>query len=224
MTFEISNASVQLGDWIVFKNLNLTIQQGEIVSILGPSGCGKTTLMRACCGLESLTNGQRNFKGASLENGTIVPEITMLFQQPVLYPHLNVSQNIALGASKDIGKSAINQRVDEVLKAIGLPDFHRRGVEGLSGGEAQRVAFGRALMQEPKMILLDEPFASVDVKRRLALAEMTREHLKERGITTLHVTHDVEEATILADRVVQWQDLLSGEQGMPTPKKEETEQ
>lgn len=224
MTFEISNASVQLGDWIVFKNLNLTIQQGEIVSILGPSGCGKTTLMRACCGLESLTNGQRNFKGASLENGTIVPEITMLFQQPVLYPHLNVSQNIALGASKDIGKSAINQRVDEVLKAIGLPDFHRRGVEGLSGGEAQRVAFGRALMQEPNMILLDEPFASVDVKRRLALAEMTREHLKERGITTLHVTHDVEEATILADRVVQWQDLLAGEQGMPTPKKEETEQ
>jgi ABC-type sugar transport system ATPase subunit len=224
MTFEISNASVQLGDWVVFKNLNLTIQPGEIVSILGPSGCGKTTLMRACCGLESLTNGQRNFKGASLENGTIVPEITMLFQQPVLYPHLNVSQNIALGASKDIGKSAINQRVDEVLKAIGLPDFHRRGVEGLSGGEAQRVAFGRALMQEPNMILLDEPFASVDVKRRLALAEMTREHLKERGITTLHVTHDVEEATILADRVVQWQDLLSGEQGMPTPKKEETEQ
>jgi ABC-type sugar transport system ATPase subunit len=224
MTFEISNASVQLGDWVVFKNLNLTIQPGEIVSILGPSGCGKTTLMRACCGLESLTNGERNFKGASLENGTIVPEITMLFQQPVLYPHLNVSQNIALGASKDIGKSAINQRVDEVLKAIGLPDFHRRGVEGLSGGEAQRVAFGRALMQEPNMILLDEPFASVDVKRRLALAEMTREHLKERGITTLHVTHDVEEATILADRVVQWQDLLSGEQGMPTPKKEETEQ
>jgi len=224
MTFEISNASVQLGDWIVFKNLNLTIQQGEIVSILGPSGCGKTTLMRACCGLESLTNGERNFKGASLENGTIVPQITMLFQQPVLYPHLSVSQNIALGASKDIGKSAINQRVDEVLKAIGLPDFHRRGVEGLSGGEAQRVAFGRALMQEPNMILLDEPFASVDVKRRLALAEMTREHLKERGITTLHVTHDVEEATILADRVVQWQDLLSGEQGMPTPKKEETEQ
>lgn len=224
MTFEISNASVQLGDWIVFKNLNLTIQSGEIVSILGPSGCGKTTLMRACCGLESLSNGQRNFKGASLENGTIVPEITMLFQQPVLYPHLNVSQNIALGASKDIGKSAINQRVDEVLKAIGLPDFHRRGVEGLSGGEAQRVAFGRALMQEPNMILLDEPFASVDVKRRLALAEMTRKHLKERGITTLHVTHDVEEATILADRVVQWQDLLSGEQGMPTPKKEETEQ
>ena len=224
MMFELRNGAVRLGEWLVFEDLSLRVEAGEIVSILGPSGCGKTTLMRACCGLESLTNGQRNFKGASLENGTIVPEITMLFQQPVLYPHLSVSQNIALGASKDIGKSAINQRVDEVLKAIGLPDFHRRGVEGLSGGEAQRVAFGRALMQEPNMILLDEPFASVDVKRRLALAEMTREHLKERGITTLHVTHDVEEATILADRVVQWQDLLSGEQGMPTPKKEETEQ
>lgn len=148
----------------------------------------------------------------------------MLFQQPVLYPHLNVSQNIALGASKEIGKTAISQRVDEVLNAVGLPDFHRRGIAGLSGGEAQRVAFARALMQEPKMILLDEPFASVDVKRRLALAKMTREHLKDRGITTLHVTHDMEEATLLADRVIQWQDLLSGEQTMPTPKKEETEQ
>ena len=224
MTFEITNATVQLGNWVVFEDLNLTIQPGEIVSILGPSGCGKTTLMRACCGLESLSKGQRNLDGASLENETIVPEITMLFQQPVLYPHLNVSQNIALGASKELGNIAISERVDEVLEAVGLAQFHRRGVAGLSGGEAQRVAFGRALMQEPKMILLDEPFASVDVKRRLALAEMTRKHLKERGITTLHVTHDVEEATLLADRVVQWPDLLSGEQGMPTPKKEESEQ
>lgn len=224
MTFEITKAAVQLGDWTVFEDLNLTVESGEIVSILGPSGCGKTTLLRACCGLENLTEGQRHLDGTSLENATVVPSITMLFQQPVLYPHLNVSQNIALGASKEIGKTAISQRVDEVLNAVGLPDFHRRGVAGLSGGEAQRVAFARALMQEPKMILLDEPFASVDVKRRLALAKMTREHLKDRGITTLHVTHDMEEATLLADRVIQWQDLLSGEQTMPTPKKEETEQ
>ena len=224
MTFDIIKAAVQLGDWTVFEDLNLTVESGEIVSILGPSGCGKTTLLRACCGLENLTEGQRHLDGTSLQNATVVPSITMLFQQPVLYPHLNVSQNIALGASKEIGKTAISQRVDEVLNAVGLPDFHRRGIAGLSGGEAQRVAFARALMQEPKMILLDEPFASVDVKRRLALAKMTREHLKDRGITTLHVTHDMEEATLLADRVIQWQDLLSGEQTMPTPKKEETEQ
>jgi ABC-type Fe3+/spermidine/putrescine transport system ATPase subunit len=224
MTFDITKAAVQLGDWTVFEDLNLTVESGEIVSILGPSGCGKTTLLRACCGLENLTEGQRHLDGTSLQNATVVPSITMLFQQPVLYPHLNVSQNIALGASKEIGKTAISQRVDEVLNAVGLPDFHRRGIAGLSGGEAQRVAFARALMQEPKMILLDEPFASVDVKRRLALAKMTREHLKDRGITTLHVTHDMEEATLLADRVIQWQDLLSGEQTMPTPKKEETEQ
>ena len=212
MTFDITKAAVQLGDWTVFEDLNLTVESGEIVSILGPSGCGKTTLLRACCGLENLTEGQRHLDGTSLQNATVVPSITMLFQQPVLYPHLNVSQNIALGASKEIGKTAISQRVDEVLNAVGLPDFHRRGIAGLSGGEAQRVAFARALMQEPKMILLDEPFASVDVKRRLALAKMTREHLKDRGITTLHVTHDMEEATLLADRVIQWQDLLSGEQ------------
>ena len=224
MTLEVRNASVQLGDWVVFERLNLIVQPGEIVSILGPSGCGKTTLLRACCGLESLSEGHRHLEGKLLEDNTPIPEITMLFQQPVLYPHLNVAQNIALGASKEIGKNTINRRVDEVLNAVGLPEFHRRGVAGLSGGEAQRVAFSRALMQEPKVILLDEPFASVDVKRRLALANMTREHLKERGITTLHVTHDVEEANVLADRVVQWADLLLGEQGIPTDKKEETEQ
>jgi ABC-type Fe3+/spermidine/putrescine transport system ATPase subunit len=208
MTFEIRHAAVQLGDWMAFEDLDLAVETGEIVSILGPSGCGKTTLLRACCGLQTLTNGERHLDGTSLENATIVPEITMLFQQPVLYPHLNVAQNIMLGASKDLGKAATNERVDKVLAAVGLDEFHLRGVAGLSGGEAQRVAFGRALMQEPKVILLDEPFASVDVKRRLELAKMTRKHLKERNITTIHVTHDQKEAELMADRIVQWELLV----------------
>ena len=215
MMFEIRNGAVQLGDWVVFEGLNLRVEPGEIVSILGPSGCGKTTLLRASCGLERLKEGQRLLNDEVLENATIVPIITMLFQQPVLYPHLNVAQNIGLGAPKTMSKMAVKQRVDDVLQSIGLADFQRRGTAGLSGGEAQRVAFGRALMQEPTVMLLDEPFASVDVKRRLELSAMTRSHLKERNITTVHVTHDMEEAKTLSDRIVHWHELaVSAQEGV----------
>ena len=212
MMFEFEDGTVRLGNWTVFEHLNLNVERGEIVSILGPSGCGKTTLLRACCGLERLQSGERRLDGVPLENQTIIPEITMLFQQPVLYPHLNVSQNIALGAANGIGKSELKQRISNVLEAVGMPNFERRGTAGLSGGEAQRVAFARALMQEPSIILLDEPFASVDVKRRLALATMTRAHLKERAITALHVTHDLEEAKVLSDRIIHWKDLCLHQQ------------
>lgn len=208
MMFELRNGTVRLGDCTVFDGLNLTVEDGEIVSILGPSGCGKTTLLRACCGLERLEQGNRRLGGNPVPPDTIVPDITMLFQQPVLYPHLNVAQNIALGASKTTPKKALSSKVDAVLDAVGLVGFNQRGTAGLSGGEAQRVAFGRALLQEPKVMLLDEPFASVDVERRMALATMTRTHLKERAITTVHVTHDREEAKVLSDRIIEWKDLV----------------
>lgn len=210
MRFELRNGTVRLGDWTVFERLSLSVDEGEIVSILGPSGCGKTTLLRACCGLEQLREGERRLAGDVLPNNTIVPEITMLFQQPVLYPHLNVAQNIGLGAGKTTQKKALESGVDAVLKAVGLEGFNQRGTAGLSGGEAQRVAFGRALLQEPNVLLLDEPFASVDIERRMALAEMTRTHLKERNITTVHVTHDREEANILSDRIIEWKGLIDG--------------
>ena len=208
MMFELVNGTVRLGEWTVFDGLSITVEEGEIVSILGPSGCGKTTLLRACCGLERLEQGDRRLDGQPLPLNTIVPEITMLFQQPVLYPHLNVAQNIALGAGRTTQRKALASKVDAVLQAVGLDGFNQRGTAGLSGGEAQRVAFGRALLQEPEVILLDEPFASVDVKRRMALATMTRTHLKERNITTVHVTHDREEARILSDRIIEWSDLV----------------
>ena len=134
----------------------------------------------------------------------------MLFQQPVLYPHLNVAQNIGLGAGKNVPKKALHSSVNAVLKTVGLEGFNQRGTAGLSGGEAQRVAFGRALLQAPKVILLDEPFASLDVERRMALATMTRTHLKERNITTVHVTHDREEAKVLSDRIIEWKELTGG--------------
>ena len=209
MMFEIRKGSVHLGGRAVFEDLDLALEAGEIVSILGPSGCGKTTLLRACCGLERLVTGQRFLAGSPIDNQTIVSEITMLFQQPILYPHLNVTQNIALGSSGLMTKADLKRRISEVLSSIGLDGFEQRSIAGLSGGEAQRVAFGRALMQEPNVILLDEPFASVDVKRRLELTKMTRKHLKERGMTALHVTHDLEEAEVLSDRILHWNELSS---------------
>lgn len=207
MKFELTNSDVYANEHPIFQDLNLSVASGEIVSILGPSGCGKTTLLRVSCGLTALAHGERRLDGALLENQTIVPDITMLFQQPVLYPHLNVAQNIGLGAPSEWSKKEKGTRIDEVLSSIGMDGFGQRGVASLSGGEAQRVAFGRALMQEPKVMLLDEPFASVDVARRLELAAMTRRHLKQRGITAIHVTHDEDEADIMADRVIRWTEL-----------------
>ena len=213
MKIELRKGTVTINEKVIFSELDLVVESGEIISILGPSGCGKTTLLRASCGLVSLTEGERYLEDERLGDKVIRPEITMLVQQPVLYPHLNVAQNIALGAPKDWKKEEVNQRLNEVLASIGLSGFNQRGVGSLSGGEAQRVAFGRALMQEPRVILLDEPFASVDVARRMELATMTRAHLKERGITAIHVTHDQDEADIMADRVIRWKDLQSLPEG-----------
>ena len=120
MMFELRNGAVRLGEWLVFEDLSLRVEAGEIVSILGPSGCGKTTLLRASCGLEHLETGERLLGETPLDNATIHPDITMLFQQPVLYPHLNVSQNMALGASKEMSKEEKKSRINEVLNAIGL--------------------------------------------------------------------------------------------------------
>ena len=215
MMFELEAGSKRYGMVNLFTNLDLRMEHGEIVSILGPSGCGKTTLLRTICGLESLDGGRRRLNGVLLVNGEIHPNITMLFQQPVLYPHLTVAQNIGLGAPQGLKKQERQTAVSDVLEALGMPGFENRGIAQLSGGEAQRVAFGRALLQCPKLMLLDEPFASVDVKRRLELTTMTRTHLKNRNIAALHVTHDVEEAKLLSDRMIHWTDLVTtdGEDG-----------
>ena len=207
--FELKGGSKRYGAVDLFHGLDFAVKKGEIVSILGPSGCGKTTLLRTMCGLESLDQGTRLLNGASLVNGELHPGITMLFQQPVLYPHLSVAQNIGLGASKGTKNTQRQSLATEVLETLGMPGFEKRRIAQLSGGEAQRVAFGRALLQRPELILLDEPFASVDVKRRLGLAEMTRDHLKHRDIAALHVTHDIEEARVLSDRMVHWSDLVT---------------
>ena len=218
---ELKNLTKAFDERTLFNGLNLRCEKGEIVSILGPSGCGKSTLLRICCGLIEADAGERWTDDGIIENGVISPTIAMLFQQPVLFPHLNVGRNIALGGGNEISKNELSKQVTAVLNFVDMPETEGKNITTLSGGEAQRVAFARALLQSPNVMLLDEPFASLGLEQRHRLARDTRKRLKSRSITTIHVTHDEEEAVIMADRVISWKELLSSSQTIPTPMKED---
>ena len=218
---ELKNLTKAFDERTLFNGLNLRCEKGEIVSILGPSGCGKSTLLRICCGLIEADAGERWTDDGIIENGVISPTIAMLFQQPVLFPHLNVGRNIALGGGNEISKNELSKQVTAVLNFVDMPGTEGKNITTLSGGEAQRVAFARALLQSPNVMLLDEPFASLGLEQRHRLARDTRKRLKSRSITTIHVTNDEEEAVIMADRVISWKELLSSSQTIPTPMKED---
>ena len=218
---ELKNLTKAFDERTLFNGLNLRCEKGEIVSILGPSGCGKSTLLRICCGLIEADAGERWTDDGIIENGVISPTIAMLFQQPVLFPHLNVGRNIALGGGNEISKNELSKQVTAVLNFVDMPETEGKNITTLSGGEAQRVAFALALLQSPNVMLLDEPFASLGLEQRHRLARDTRKRLKSRSITTIHVTHDEEEAVIMADRVISWKELLSSSQTIPTPMKED---
>ena len=220
---ELQQLTKAYGERTLFEGLNLRCEKGAIVSILGPSGCGKSTLLRICCGLIEADSGERLTDEGLIENGTISPTIAMLFQQPVLFPHLNVGKNVGLGGAQGLAKDELRKQISAVLNFVDMPETESKNIATLSGGEAQRVAFARALLQSPNVMLLDEPFASLGLEQRHRLARDTRKRLKERGITTIHVTHDEEEAVIMADRVISWKKLLSSSQSIPTPMKEETQ-
>ena len=209
MTLELHNVSLGFGDTMLICNASLRIEGGEIISLLGPSGCGKTSLLRAICGLDKFHSGHISIDNESLENGCISPAVTMMFQQPVLYPHLNVSKNIELGHPRPYTVKDAKKTISVILESLGLSGFEARSVQSLSGGEAQRVAFGRALLQHPKVLLMDEPFANLDQERREELVQLTRQHLKSHGISAIHVTHDEREAKLLCDRIIHWHTLGS---------------
>jgi len=179
----------------LFEKFDLSLEPGQIVAITGPSGCGKTTLLRCICGLESLDDGKIELHNKDITN--MLPEnrgIGLIFQKPVLYPHLNVARNLKLG-----DKLA---DISAALKEVGLTGFENRGVDTLSGGEGQRVALARALLAKPSVLLLDEPFSSLDEELSERLASDVRDLLKKRGCPAILVTHNKSIAGLFADVVL----------------------
>ncbi len=184
-------------------DVSLEVAPGETVAVVGPSGSGKSTLLRAIAGLEPLVAGEIRAGGRSLA-GVPVPQrdLGLMFQDHALFPHLDVAGNVAFGLRmKRWPADRQRARVAELLELVGLAGFGRRAVHELSGGEAQRVALARALAPEPALLMLDEPFGSLDRVLREQLTAEVRRLLQELGQTALHVTHDQGEAFALADRV-----------------------
>ena len=179
----------------LFAGFNLELKPGEIIAITGPSGCGKTTLLRAICGLETLDTGTINLDGIDITN---VPAeergIGLIFQSPVLFPHLSVQGNLLLGDE--------NGDVSTALEEVGLSGFEKRRVESLSGGEGQRVSLARALLAKPKVLLLDEPFSSLDEDLSEKLVQDVRSILKKNDCPAILVTHNKKIAADFADSVI----------------------
>ncbi|MEP7293192.1 MAG: ABC transporter ATP-binding protein [Chloroflexota bacterium] len=193
----------RFGDVIAVDNLNLEIQSGELVAFLGPSGCGKTTTLRMVTGLLLPTSGDVLFDGKSML--TVPTEkrgAVMVFQKHLLFPTMNVAQNVGFGLRmQGVEGKDIDRRVSEILELVRLPGFEKRRAHELSGGQQQRIALARALVVRPKVLLLDEPLANLDANLRLEMRELIRSIQREMGITTVFVTHDQEEAVMLADRI-----------------------
>lgn len=186
---------------VIFSNLKMKLNFGEIIALLGPSGCGKTTLLRMICGLEKANQYEILFAN------DIDVNIGYIFQKPILYPHLNVGRNVELGIGDKLSKEEKRMLVHEELKFVGLEGFYQRKIDSLSGGEAQRVAIARALLAKPSLLLMDEPFSSLDLKTKTRITSEVRELLKQKNIPCIHVTHDPDEADIIADRVLSWSEI-----------------
>jgi ABC-type nitrate/sulfonate/bicarbonate transport system ATPase subunit len=186
---------------VALDEINLEIRDREFVSIVGPSGCGKTTLLRVAAGLEEATGGVVELDG--LPAGGPGPRRGMVFQRFALFPHLTVRHNIEFGLKiKRVPRAERERVISRYLDLLGLADFGHAYPRELSGGMQQRVAIARALVVEPEVLLMDEPFASLDAQIRISMQEMLSNLVKVTNITTMFVTHSVEEAIYLADRVI----------------------
>ncbi|MGX6590594.1 ABC transporter ATP-binding protein [Cetobacterium ceti] len=184
------------------KNFNMRINNGEFISILGESGSGKSTLLNIISGIDKKYTGEVLINGKSVEESIKEGSISMIFQDSLLLPHLNVFENIAFGLKiKKLSKEEINKRVCEVSENLEIESFLNRYPHELSGGQKQRVSIGRALVMNPKLLLMDEPFSALDTKLREKLQSLVKSIQKTSKITILLVTHDREEAFFLSDRI-----------------------
>lgn len=193
------------GDVHVLKDVSFTIEQGEFLTLLGPSGCGKTTLLRCIAGLESVDSGDILLHGDSIKGKAANKRnVNTVFQNYALFPHLNVYDNIAYGprVKKSMQAAELKERVAAVLDLVKMGGYDKRMPHQLSGGQRQRIAIARALINEPSILLLDEPLGALDLKLRKHMQTELAHLQKKTGTTFVYVTHDQEEALNMSDRIV----------------------
>ena len=233
---ELRDVCKSFDDTIAVENFNLSIQKGEFVTFLGPSGCGKTTTLRMIAGFDLPTSGQILLNGEDISN--LPPNkrpVNTVFQRYALFPHLNVYENIAFGLRLKkvettvtnrkgekvkklvhLSRREIDEKVRHVLDIVDLEGFEKRSVATLSGGQQQRVAIARAIVNEPEILLLDEPLGALDLKMRKEMQIELKEMHKRLGITFIYVTHDQEEALTMSDKIVVINDGEIQQVGTPT--------
>ena len=202
---EVRDVSVAYGDHRVVRDANFVLESGIIGCLLGPSGCGKTTLLRAIAGFEPVCQGEILIRSrrVSAPGRTLAPEarrVGMVFQDFALFPHLSVEGNVAFGL-RGLSSRGRQARVSELLELVGLAPYARHYPHQLSGGMQQRVALARAMAPRPEILLLDEPFSSMDATLREQLAREVRDVLRREGVTAILVTHDQLEAFAMADQI-----------------------
>ena len=201
---KINQLSFQYQDKLIFKNLDFTINQGDFALLTGPSGCGKTTLLRILGGFESPDTGKVIFDGADITS--LAPnkrQLNTVFQKYALFTHMTIAENIAFGLKiKGKTRTYINDKIKYALKLVNLDGFENRMPDSLSGGQQQRIAIARAIVNEPKVLLLDEPLGALDLKLRQDMQYELIRLKNELGITFVYVTHDQEEALTMSDTIV----------------------
>lgn len=214
---ELRNIHKEFDGHIALENINLYVRRNEFVTLLGPSGCGKTTTLRIIGGFENPTTGQVLFEGENIES--LPPykrRVNTVFQKYSLFPHMNIYENIAFALKiKKADKKNIDKKVKEMLNLVNLEGFEKRKIDSLSGGQQQRVAIARALINNPEVLLLDEPLGALDLKLRKEMQMELKKMQKSLGITFIFVTHDQEEALTMSDRIIIMKDGSIQQIGTP---------
>ncbi len=213
----IKNLRKEFGDFTAVQESSFTIEDGEFFMLLGPSGCGKTTTLRMIAGLELPTSGEIYLDGEEIaQRAPSERDIAFVFQMFALYPHMNVYNNLAYPLkSQGMPKAQMRAKIDEVAGILGIQDILKKPVGGLSGGDRQRVALGRAIVREPKAFMMDEPLGALDAEFREHMAEELRALHDRMGATTVYVTHDQLEAMQMGDKIVVMNNAVVEQFGTP---------